>query len=122
MDPDAPDARDPGNPLADYGIKAIDLGSRSSSEVVHDRLPGARIGKALNHLDVNVLAQPEAFGGQRVQFYAGDDAEARQAARQLLEAIGCLPADLGPLVAKRPEAPIEPGGRHIRCHLWSGPA
>jgi 8-hydroxy-5-deazaflavin:NADPH oxidoreductase len=97
LDPDSPDAKDPGNPLAAYGIKAIDLGGRSSSDVFRDLVPGARVVKALNHLDVNVLAQPEVAGGQRVQFYAGDDADAKQAVRQLLEAIGHFPVDLGPL-------------------------
>jgi predicted dinucleotide-binding enzyme len=32
-----------------------------------------------------------------VQFYAGDDADAKQAVRQVLEAIGYFPADLGSL-------------------------
>jgi predicted dinucleotide-binding enzyme len=62
-------------------------------------VPGARVVKALNHLDVNVLAQPEVSGGQRVQFYAGDDADAKQAVRQMLEAIGYFPVDLGSLAA-----------------------
>jgi TRAP-type mannitol/chloroaromatic compound transport system permease large subunit len=39
LDPDSPDAKDPSNPLAAYGIKAIDPGGRSSSEVVRDMLP-----------------------------------------------------------------------------------
>lgn len=69
LGPDSPDAKDPANPLAAYGIKAIELGGRSSSEVCHALVPGARVVKALNHLDVNVLAQPEACGGQRVQFF-----------------------------------------------------
>jgi predicted dinucleotide-binding enzyme len=97
LDPNSPDAKDPSNPLAAYGIKAIDLGGRSSSEVFSTFVPGARVVKALNHLDVSVLAQPEASGGQRVQFYAGDDAQAKQAVRQLLEAIGYFPVDLGSL-------------------------
>jgi hypothetical protein len=60
-------------------------------------VPGARVVKALNHLDVSVLAQPEASGGQRVQFYAGDDADAKLAVRKLLEAVGYFPVDLGTL-------------------------
>lgn len=99
LDPDSPDAKDPSNPLAAYGIKAIDLGSRSSSEVFQEHVPGARVVKALNHLDVNVLAEPEVSGGQRVQFYAGDDADAKLAVRKMLEAIGYFPVDLGSLAA-----------------------
>lgn len=97
LDPNSPDAKDPSNPLAAYGIKAIDLGGRSSSEVFRELVPGARVVKALNHLDVSVLAQPEASGGQRVQFYAGDDADAKLAVRKLLEAVGYFPVDLGTL-------------------------
>lgn len=97
LDPDSPDAKDPGNPLAAYGIKAIDLGSKHSSEVFSAFVPGARVVKALNHLDVNVLAQPEASGGQRVQFYSGDDAAAKAEVRKILEATGYFAVDLGTL-------------------------
>lgn len=99
LDPNSPDAKDPSNPLAAYGIKAIDLGGRSSSDVFREHVPGARVVKALNHLDVNVLAQPEASGGQRVQFYAGDDIDAKLAVRNVLEAMGYFPVDIGSLAA-----------------------
>lgn len=97
LDPHSPDPEDPGNPLAAYGIKAIDLGGRSSTEVFSEFVPGARVVKALNHLDVNLLAEPEPSGGQRVQFYAGDDAAAKLEVRKLLEAIGYFAVDLGAL-------------------------
>jgi 8-hydroxy-5-deazaflavin:NADPH oxidoreductase len=97
LDPDSPEAKDPANPLAAFGIKAIDLGSKSSSEVFREFVPGARVVKAFNHLDVRVLAQPEVSGGQRVQFYSGDDADAKAEVRKILEAIGYFPVDLGSL-------------------------
>jgi predicted dinucleotide-binding enzyme len=97
LDPDSPDAKDPGNPLAAYGIKSIDLGGRYSSEVFREFVPGARVVKAFNHLDVRVLTQPEASGGQRVQFYSGDDPQAKAEVRKILEAIGYFPVDLGSL-------------------------
>lgn len=97
LDPHSPDAQDPTNPLAAYGIKAIDLGGRSSSEVFSEMVPGARVVKAFNHLDVNVLGQPQVAGGQRAMFYAGDDAAAKAEVRQLLEAVGYFPVDLGTL-------------------------
>jgi predicted dinucleotide-binding enzyme len=97
LDPDSPDAKDPSNPLAAYGIKAIDLGGKYSTEVFREFVPGARVVKAFNHLDVRVLAQPEASGGQRVQFYSGDDAAAKAEVRKILEAIGYFPVDLGSL-------------------------
>jgi 8-hydroxy-5-deazaflavin:NADPH oxidoreductase len=43
LDPDSPDAKDPNNPLAAYGIKAIDLGGKHSSEVFRELVPGARV-------------------------------------------------------------------------------
>ncbi|CAM8626474.1 COG2085 Predicted dinucleotide-binding enzymes [Comamonadaceae bacterium] len=97
LDPNSPDVQDPTNPLAAYGIKAIDLGGRSSSDMFREFVPGARVVKALNHLDVNVLAQPEVSGGQRAMFYAGDDAAAKAAVRQMLDAMGYFPVDLGTL-------------------------
>src|SRR4029077_4146170 len=77
LDPDSPDAKDPDNPLAAYGIKAIDLHGKNSSEVFSDSVPGARVVKACNHLDATVLPEPKVAGGQRVLFFSGDDAEAK---------------------------------------------
>lgn len=97
LDPNSPDAKDPSNPLAAYGIKAVDLGDKHSSEVFAQFVPGARVVKAFNHLDVNVLAEPEVSGGKRVLFYSGDDAAAKATVRQILEDIGFAPVDLGSL-------------------------
>lgn len=79
LNPNAP--KDPTNPLADYGIKAIDLGGKHSSAVFRELVPGARIVKALNHLNVNVLNQPAISGGQRVQYFSGDDAAANRSSQ-----------------------------------------
>ena len=95
--PGSPDANDPANPLAAYGIKAIDLGGRHSSSVVQELVPGARLVKAFNHLDVRVLTEPEVFAGRRVLFYSGDDAGARSAVRSLIEQTGFVAVDLGAL-------------------------
>jgi predicted dinucleotide-binding enzyme len=95
LDPNAP--KDPTNPLADWGIKAIDLGGKASSAVFRELVPGARVVKALNHLDVNVLNQAEVSGGTRVQFFSGDDAAAKAEVGKLLEAMGFVAVDLGTL-------------------------
>lgn len=97
LDPNSPDAADPSNPLAAYGIKAIDLGNQYSSEVFRELVPGARVVKAFNHLDARVLSQPEVAGGQRTLFYSGDDAAAKAEVRKLLETTGFFPVDLGTL-------------------------
>jgi len=106
LDPDSPDAKDPNNPLAAYGIKAIDLGGKHSSEVFRKFVPGARVVKAFNHLDVNVLPEPAASGGQRVLFYSGDDAGAKAEVRKLLEQTGYFPVDLGVLDVGGPLASL----------------
>jgi 8-hydroxy-5-deazaflavin:NADPH oxidoreductase len=104
LDPAAP--KDPTNPLADYGIKAIDLGGKHSSSVFRELVPGARVVKALNHLDVNVLNQPQISGGQRVQYFSGDDAAAKAEVRQMLEAMGYFAVDLGILDVGGPLASL----------------
>ncbi|MEI7063331.1 NADPH-dependent F420 reductase [Dickeya chrysanthemi] len=97
LDLDSPERNDASNPLAAYGIKPIDLGGKYSSEVFRDFVPGARVVKALNHLDVNVLGQPEVSGGRRVQFYSGDDVAAKAEVKKILDAIGYFSVDLGSL-------------------------
>ena len=106
LDEDSPDRQDPSNPLAAYGIKAIDLGGRHSSDVFRGFVPGARVVKAFNHLDVQVLPEPELGGGQRVLFYSGDDAEAKAEVRALIETLGFFPADLGALDVGGPLASL----------------
>jgi 8-hydroxy-5-deazaflavin:NADPH oxidoreductase len=106
LDPDSPDAKDPSNPLAAYGIKAIDLGGKHSSAVFREFVPGARVVKAFNHLDATTLGEPAASGGQRVLFYSGDDAEAKAAVRKLLERTGYFPVDLGGLDVGGPLASL----------------
>jgi 8-hydroxy-5-deazaflavin:NADPH oxidoreductase len=76
-----------------------DLGGRTSSEIVADLLPGARLVKAANTLGANVLAaDPHEAGGRRVIFVSGDDAPAKAAVAGLFDAAGFFPIDLGSLV------------------------
>jgi 8-hydroxy-5-deazaflavin:NADPH oxidoreductase len=95
LDPNSPDRNDPGNPLAAYGLKAIDLGDKGPTRVFSEFVPGARVVKALNHLPVNLLPEPSASGGKRVLFYSGDDAGAKADVHKLLEQTGAFPIDLG---------------------------
>src|SRR5712671_2931118 len=106
LDPGSPDAKDPNNPLAAYGIKAIDLGGKHSSEVFRRFVPGARVVKALNHLDANVLPEPAVSGGQRALFYSGDDADAKAGIRKIIEQTGYFPVDLGVLDVGGPLASL----------------
>ncbi|WP_332878918.1 NADPH-dependent F420 reductase [Massilia sp. S19_KUP03_FR1] len=93
----SPDAQDASNPLAAYGIKAVDLGGKHSSQIIGQYVPGARVVKAFNHNDVNVLNEPDVAGGKRVLFYAGDDAAAKAEVRAIMEAAGFIAVDLGAL-------------------------
>ncbi|SDF92583.1 MULTISPECIES: NADPH-dependent F420 reductase [unclassified Duganella] len=102
----SPDANDPSNPLAAYGIKAVDLGGKHSSQIIQQFVPGARVVKAFNHNDVNVLTEPEAAGGQRVLFYSGDDTAAKAEVRAVMEAAGFFPVDLGSLDVGGPLASL----------------
>ncbi len=106
IDPASPDANDPSNPLAAYGIKAVNLGGRHPSSVVQELVPDARLVKAFNHLDVRVFAEPEVSGGQRVLFYSGDDAEAKAQVGKLIAATGFFPVDLGVLDVGGPLASL----------------
>ena len=114
LDPNSPDAKDPGNPLAAYGIKAVDLGGKHSSAVVQTLVPGARVVKALNHFDVRLLPEPAVSGGKRVLFYSGDDAAAKAVVRKILDQTGHFPVDLGVLdvggpLASLPFGPLAAG-------------
>ncbi len=106
LDPNSDDANDPSNPLAAYGIKAIDLAGKDSSAVLSSYVAGARVVKAFNHLDVNVLAEPHVADGKRVLFYSGDDVAAKADVRALIEAMGFYPVDLGSLAVGGPLASL----------------
>jgi predicted dinucleotide-binding enzyme len=106
IDPGSPDASDPANPLAAYGIKAVDLRGRHSSSVVRELVPGARLVKAFNHFDVRYLPEPAVSGGHRVLFYSGDDAGAKAAVRALMQKTGFFPVDLGALDVGGPLASL----------------
>ena len=117
LDPDSPEAKDPSNPLAGYGIKAIDLGGKYSSQVFRTFVPGARVVKAFNHIDANGLPEPTASGGKRVLFYSGDDVAAKAEVRKLLDQIGYFPIDLGVLDVGGPLAELPFGALAINNYI-----
>lgn len=81
------------NPIEAPGFKPFDLGGRASSEMVAELMPGARVVKAFNHLPPPLLVPAE--GGQRVLFYSGEHAEAKQEVAQLMARLGFFGIDLG---------------------------
>jgi predicted dinucleotide-binding enzyme len=75
-----------------------DLGGRPSSEVVAEKLRGARLVKAFNTLPAAVLAMdPTEGGGHRVLFISGNDAEANSEVASLAAKFGFAPITLGRL-------------------------
>lgn len=88
------------NPISMPGFEVADLGGRTSSEVVAEMLPGARLVKAFNTLTPEVLgADPHEGGGQRVIFFSGNDSTAKAEFARLLKDVGFAGIDLGGLVS-----------------------
>ena len=91
---------DANNPIEAPSFKPAELHGRTSSETFADLVPGARVVKAFNHLPAHFLSDdPQAEGGHRVLFFAGDDTQAKQAVSGLIERLGFFGVDLGSLQA-----------------------
>lgn len=78
----------------------IDIGDRTSSEIVADLVPGARIVKAFNHTGIPLFAaalgrEPSA---ENAIYIAGDDGQAKDAVAELIASIGGEAVDTGDLV------------------------
>jgi predicted dinucleotide-binding enzyme len=97
LEPNSPEVHDPENPLAEYGIKAIDLHGEVSSEALAKLVPGARVVKAFNHLQAELLPTSKTADGQRVLFYSGNDAGAKAQVARLIAQLDFVGVDLGSL-------------------------
>ena len=77
---------------------ADDLQGRTSSELVADLVPGARVVKAGNTLGADMLgSDPHKAGGRRVIFISGDDADAKADVVAVFQDAGFATIDLGNL-------------------------
>ena len=98
------------NPIEPPHFTVAELSGRSSSEVVADLVPGARLIKAFNTLTPWMIARdPREAGGHRVIFFCGNDADARAEVNTLLASCGFAGVDLGDLAAGGPLMQF-PGG------------
>jgi 8-hydroxy-5-deazaflavin:NADPH oxidoreductase len=80
-------------------LEPVPLGGLTSSEVVAQLVPGARVVKAANTYSADILgAEPREAGGRRVMLISGDDADAKGAVGELFDAAGFFPIDIGDLV------------------------
>ncbi|AWB91350.1 NADP oxidoreductase [Aeromicrobium chenweiae] len=87
-------------PQRDGQVAALDDESTTSSEMLQDRLPGAHVVKAFNHIaaaDITEQAAPAGTPGRRALIVAGDDAGAKAAVSAFIDEIGFDVVDLGPL-------------------------
>ena len=104
------------NPLAaDY--MGLTLGhDTSAAEEIAKAFPTIELVKAFNTLFAQVLAQGPAFAGGQIAtaFYAGDSERARQTARSLIESIGFVAQDAGPLKNARYLEPL------AGLNIWFG--
>jgi len=79
-------------------FQVADLKGKSSSQVVAELLPGARIVKAFNTLSFKILAEdPKQAGGRRVLFISGDDISSKLEVSEIIKALGFAVIDLGDL-------------------------
>ena len=80
----------------------------SAAEEVAKAVPGAKVVKAFNTVFAQVLAErPASASAAAVQvFYAGDDGEAKDTVRSLIESMGFEPLDAGPLSNARYLEPV----------------
>jgi len=76
----------------------VDPPARTSSDIVSDLVPGARLVKAFNTLPSQLLlAPPEVAGGRRVVFLSGDHARAKAVIGRMIAHLGLAGVDLGGL-------------------------
>jgi predicted dinucleotide-binding enzyme len=90
----------------------MDFGGLTSSEVISNHLPEARLVKAFNTMYFQTLATggKESEEDRLVLFVAGDDEDAKATVSQLIREIGFSPVDTGSLKEggrrQQPGAPI----------------
>lgn len=78
---------------ADHGVP----GKGSNAELIQAALPGARVVKAFNTLNVRQMVEPETSGGPITIAIAGDDPQAKEFVAGLITGMGLEPLDFGPL-------------------------
>ncbi|MDW3681999.1 NAD(P)-binding domain-containing protein [Cupriavidus sp. CV2] len=93
---------DTGNyyPQRDGQIAALDNGATTTSELLADFLPGAKVVKACNAIlakDIDTTGQPAGTIGRRALPIAGDDTEAKQVVAGLVDQFGFDTVDAGKL-------------------------
>lgn len=99
-------------PERDGRIEALAAKTRTSTELLQDHLPDARVVKAFNQIPSAQLtgdAQPAGTPDRRSLVVFGDDADARATVSALIDSFGFDPLDGGPLAESWRIEPGTPG-------------
>jgi predicted dinucleotide-binding enzyme len=96
------------NPLGpvDGSLGLVVGHTTSGGEMVQAWLPGARLVKTLNQVGAEIMARNDHLPHRPVQFVAGDDPAAKDAAMRLLADLGFEPLDAGGLIRARILEPL----------------
>ncbi|MGA2878576.1 MAG: NADPH-dependent F420 reductase [Bryobacteraceae bacterium] len=73
----------------------------SGGEQVASWAHGAKVVKAFNTVGANIMADPAFEGHKPVMFYCGDDAQAKQVVKKLIDELVFEAVDAGPLTQAR---------------------
>ena len=86
------------NRVASYNPLTLgDISGRTSSEIVADLAPGAKVIKAFNSVPMSWIDDFSPSKPRTVLFISGDDHEAKRPLNDLLEQVGFCSVDLGSL-------------------------
>ena len=99
-------------PRRDGTIPVLDDQSLTSSELLQNRLPGAHVVKAFNHIysqQITSDATPPRTRNRRALVIAGDDPTAKAQAAELIDGFGFDVVDIGPLAESWRIQPGMPG-------------
>jgi 8-hydroxy-5-deazaflavin:NADPH oxidoreductase len=86
------------NRVASYAPLTLgDISGRTSSEIVADLVPGAKVVKAFNSVPMVWISDFSPSKPKTTFFVSGDDAHAKKVVSDLIEEIGFYSLDLGSL-------------------------
>jgi len=86
------------NRIASYQPVALgDISGRTSSEIVADLAPGAKVVKAFNTVPMSWISDFSPSKRKTALFVSGDDADAKKVVGDVIEEIGFCSLDLGSL-------------------------
>ena len=80
-----------------YPLTLGDISGRTSSEIVADLAPGAKVVKAFNSVPMSWISDFSSSKPNTVLFVSGDDEQAKNSVSGLIEQVGFTAVDLGSL-------------------------